>query len=285
MLTKFKLFFIFFLFLMIFGCDQTSTKLTKVWQTKAKFESPESVIYDTKRACIYVSNGIGYAKNGKGFIAKLSKSGEVLDLKWVKSLNRPTGMAIFQDSLYVADIDELRVIDLIKGQQVKAFKIDVENPMLNDVAITKDGKIYVTASGNHSVYQLKDEALIQIFQDDKLLQYANGVVANGKAITVAGWDIAQMTMGTNTIIPFPLQPTLTDFDGLYIDQDELLFCTQVGNGGKLWQIDATGKAKLIYEQANYLADFDRVEIDGASYFFMASGNHQEKTYEVIALKN
>ena len=159
---------------------QSPTKLTKVWETKAKFESPESVIYDKKREQIYVSNGIGYGHNGKGFIAKLSKVGAVLDLRWIEGLNRPTGMAIIDDKLFVADIDVLRVIDLGNGEQIQSYKVEAENPMLNDVAISIDGEIYVTASGNHSVYQLKNEQLTQIIQDDKLLQYANGIVTNGK---------------------------------------------------------------------------------------------------------
>lgn len=262
--------------------DANSTKLTKVWTTKAKFESPESVIYNTKSTHIYVSNGVGYAKNGKGFISKLSKTGEVLDLKWVEGLHRPTGMAIFEDQLYVADIDVLRVLDLSNGKQIQTYSVEVENPMLNDVAINRDGQVYVTASGAHSVYLLDDGALTKVFQDDQLLQYANGIVVQEDTITVAGWEIAQMRM--DTITQLQLTPALTDFDGLEMNQDGHLFCTQVGTGGKLWQIDTTGKANLIYEQANYLADFDRVEIDGQVWFLIASGNHQDKTYKIIALK-
>ena len=97
-----------------------------------------------------------------------------------------------------------------------------------------------------------------------------------KTITVAGWDIAKIPIDSKKMTALPLQPILTDFDGLAIDKDGQLFCTQVGKGGKLWQIDRSGKAKLIYEQANYLADFDRVEIDGEVTFLIASGNHKEK---------
>ena len=260
------------------------TELVKAWQTKTKFESPESVIYDAKRAHIYVSNGIGYAKNGEGFISRLSKSGEVLDLKWIAGLNRPTGMAIFEDKLFVADIDVLRVIDLLNGKVVQQFKVAAQNPMLNDVAITKEGKIYVTASGNHSVYQLENGELTQIYQNDKLLKYANGIVAKAEKITVAGWDMALMRPDSKKIAPFALQPALTDFDGLVLDKDNQLFCTQVGEGGKLWQIDSFGNTNLIYQQPNYLADFDIAEIDGQKYFLMTSGNHKEKVFEIIALK-
>jgi len=79
---------------------------------------PESVLYNPSEDIIYVSNinGKPTEKNGKGFISKVSLSGEILVLKWVTGLNAPKGSDIYQDSLYVADIDELVEIDLKTGR-------------------------------------------------------------------------------------------------------------------------------------------------------------------------
>ena len=271
----------------LISCETSSKnqpmKLAKAWHTQAEFVAPESVIYDRNNECIYVSNGVGFAKNGQGFISKLSTSGNVLSLNWITDLNRPTGMAIRDNQLFVADIDVLLWIDLEGEKVIKQFKVVEENPMLNDVDISSNGTVYVTASGSHSVYELKGDTLVKTFQEEKLLQYANGIVAKDTSLIIAGWEVATIPLKNAPINAFPIKPQLTDFDGLALDEKQNLYVTQVGEGGKLWQISSGGETTLIFEQANYLADFDFTVINGQKVFLLATGNHHAKTYGVLAL--
>ena len=277
---------ILILSLFLFGCTQNANhplsefKLTE--KISADFQSPESVIYDKEREMIYVSNGIWYAKNGQGFISKLSKTGEILNLHWLKNLNRPTGMAIGENQLFSADIDKLRVFDLDSGEQTKTYPAPEENPMLNDVAISEKGEVYVTSSGKHGVYHLKNDSLKLVFQHDSLLKYANGIVIQKDKLIVAGWDISEISLTDYSIKKRTINPPVTDFDGLAIDEKGILFCTQVSEEGKLWQINSDGKAELVFKYPKYLADFDLTKI-GDGRFLIASGNHEEKTYSVLSI--
>ena len=89
-------------------------KLEFLWESKDDLRVPESVCYDDARNKIYVSNidGKPSEKDGNGFISMLTTEGDIMNLKWVDGLDAPKGMGIHKGSLFVADIDNLRIIDL-----------------------------------------------------------------------------------------------------------------------------------------------------------------------------
>ena len=77
------------------------------------FSTPESVLYDPEADVYLVANihGGPSARDGNGFISRLSPEGEVIALKWIDSaaegvtLDAPKGMALVGERLFVADID------------------------------------------------------------------------------------------------------------------------------------------------------------------------------------
>src|SRR5262245_17990718 len=79
-----------------------------LWETKG-LAQPESVVKDPATGAIYVSNiaGAVMQKDGNGFISRLKPDGTIIDRQWVKGLNAPTGFALRDRTLYVADVDEL----------------------------------------------------------------------------------------------------------------------------------------------------------------------------------
>jgi hypothetical protein len=118
------------------------------------FMTPESVLADTIADVYLVSNinGGPADMDDNGFISRVSPEGEVLELKWIDgehpqmTLNAPKGMAIRGDSLFVADIDCVRIYNRVTG--LPAGRICVEGAtFLNDVAVGPEGSLFVTDSG------------------------------------------------------------------------------------------------------------------------------------------
>src|SRR5690606_12923102 len=74
-----------------------SVTLSQLWSTK-DLRTPESVLVHKagteKYLLVSEIEGDGAALDGKGGIAKLSMSGEILDQDWVRGLNAPKGMAV-----------------------------------------------------------------------------------------------------------------------------------------------------------------------------------------------
>ncbi|KYF84004.1 hypothetical protein BE11_16425, partial [Sorangium cellulosum] len=122
--------------------------------TYTGFARPESVLYDADNDRYLVSNvnGNPHDRDNNGFISVLSPDGQVTNLKWIEGgrnkvkLDAPTGSAIVNGVLYVADLTTVRMFDLATG----APKGEIPIPgttLLNDVAAAPDGRVYVSDSG------------------------------------------------------------------------------------------------------------------------------------------
>jgi DNA-binding beta-propeller fold protein YncE len=140
------------------GADSTTTltdstvvakpqaELVKLWETDSTLLTCESVLYNSVANILYVANiqGDPTAKDGKGFISKLTPDGKIETLEWISGLNAPKGMGIIGNKLFVTDITDLVEIDIEKGKITKKYPIKGA-VFLNDVttdAIT--GAVYFT---------------------------------------------------------------------------------------------------------------------------------------------
>jgi DNA-binding beta-propeller fold protein YncE len=131
--------------------------LVKLWETDSLLKVPESVLPDYRKKLMYVSNIDGtdpWSKDNKGSIARIGFDGKIIDAEWVRGLNSPKGMGIFKNALYVADMNEVVVIDIEKGEIRN--RIPVPNAEgLNDIAVDPKGVIYVSDSKAKRVYRIK----------------------------------------------------------------------------------------------------------------------------------
>src|SRR6187455_2626537 len=100
------------------GSAAAQPKLVKKWESDASFKVPESVYFDKAGKVLYVSNidGEPWGKDGKGSIGKLGLDGKVLAVDWISGLEAPKGMALQGNLLYVADLEQVVVIDVDKGE-------------------------------------------------------------------------------------------------------------------------------------------------------------------------
>lgn len=116
---------------------------------------PESVLVDTKR--VYVAN-VGKElkpmdKDGDGYISLLNKKGEIVNKNFLTGLNAPKGMALVGNTLYVADVDEVRGFDIVSKKQT--FSLVFEGvKFLNDIAAKDARTLYVTGTDSGKVYEV-----------------------------------------------------------------------------------------------------------------------------------
>jgi len=162
--------------------------LTPLWQLN-NFDQPESVVSDASGQHLYVSNINGQPTqlNGKGYISKLSINGKVLQQHWLKGMDAPKGMAIKGDTLYVADMQQVHVVSLSKGEIITRFTAP-KAKMLNDITIGDDGSVYISDLLGGGIYRIKHHTMAMWFNPTQL-PHPNGLLWQDGSLLVASWGL------------------------------------------------------------------------------------------------
>lgn len=156
----------------------------KVWATPDILTTCESVCYDPVDKVIYAAciNGNPVDKDQNGFISLLSLSGEILQLKWIDGLNAPKGMGIFDNKLYVTDIDQIIEIDMDRALIVKKYPV-ADAKFLNDITIDKEGSVYISDMSTAKIHRIKKGILETWFTNEEL-KSPNGLFYEDKEILI-----------------------------------------------------------------------------------------------------
>ena len=162
--------------------------LTKLWESKADFKLPESVVFDKENNILYVSNmhSDPFTKDGNGFISKVDLDGKIVKLKWIDGLNAPKGLAISKGKLYVGAVDQLIEIDIKAGKISK--KLDAAGAsFLNDVTVDTYGNVYVSDMFTDTIYRLNTSGHLTTWLYSPKLEAPNGLHYEKGQIIVGSW--------------------------------------------------------------------------------------------------
>ena len=167
-------------------CNAATAAPKLLWEVKG-LAQPELVVQDPATGSIYVTNIAGaiMQKDGNGFIARLRPDGTVIEREWVKGLNAPTGMALHDRTLFVADVDELIEINVASGEITKRHEAQGA-VFLNDVAVGEDGTVYVSDTPMNTIWRLKDGTLEPWLANDAM-NGPNGLLPQGDKLIVASF--------------------------------------------------------------------------------------------------
>jgi len=131
---------------------------TTMAQDSTHLSHPESVISDGQ--FLYVTNmgkgGDPTARDGDGYISKLSLDGKVIDSSFgdVK-LNAPKGTAIVRGMLYVADINRIMGFELINGRKLVEINLgSAGTNFANDLAVKDAFTLFVSATDIGKVFEV-----------------------------------------------------------------------------------------------------------------------------------
>jgi sugar lactone lactonase YvrE len=171
--------------------------LQQAWILSEGLAEPESVIFHAKQNTLFVSsiNGDGKDRDNNGYISKVSPDGLMLEQKWATGLHGPKGMAIFDDTLFVSDVDALVAIDINTGKIIKRYRAP-EPGFLNDVAVDKNGNVYMSDSYNARVFRLAGDKL-EVWLNFHLSANTNGLYAHEDYLVIAAGDKRHNKPGKN----------------------------------------------------------------------------------------
>lgn len=250
---------------LVICCTEAEAAPKLLWETKG-LAQPESVVVDPATGAVYVSNIVGAVmqKDGNGFIAKLSGDGKILTKQWVKGLDAPTGLALHDRTLYVADVDQLVEINAASGEILKRYPAKGA-VFLNDVAVDADGVVYVSDTPTNTIWRLKDGSFEPWLANDKL-NGPNGLLVQGDSLIVASLGripsvgqkqelagLSVVSLKDQSVTPLGNGKPIGNLDGLQLLQPGVYLVTDWA-AGALYRVDAKGNAEQLIDLNQGSAD-------------------------------
>lgn len=231
-------------------------ELEQVWVASG-FSDPEGVATDG--STLYISNvaGEGGAKDGEGWISRLSMQGDVLEEKWITGLNAPKGMAVRSGKLFVSDFDAYHVIDIETAQIENTYPVAGAG-FLNDIAVWQGG-VYMSDSGSSRIFQVDVNGYKEWLADDRL-GGVNGLTADGDRLLIATMNSGSLfeTLGARDLTE--IATGMEDADGIAVLDDGSYLVSSWP--GQIWHVSTTGGATELLntvEVPTYQNDLTRID--------------------------
>ncbi len=157
-------------------------RLVERWKAEG-FASPKGVAA-APGGGYFISNIAGEpdARDGSGWISKVSAEGEVLEERFATGMDAPQGMVVDRGILYVADIDRIHLVDPDDGTLLTTF--DIKGAVaLADMAAW-NATVLVSDSAGGKIWRLAgDES--GIWLEDERLAGVTGLEPDGDRLLVA----------------------------------------------------------------------------------------------------
>ncbi|MEP1144379.1 MAG: hypothetical protein ABJH52_11725 [Henriciella sp.] len=231
-------------------------ELEQVWVASG-FSAPEGVATDGR--VLYISNvvGEGNAKDGEGWISRVSLQGEVLEEKWIEGLNAPKGMAVRSGKLFVSDFDAYHVIDIATAMIENTYPVEGAG-FLNDITVWQGG-VYMSDSGSARIFQI-DVNGYKEWLNAVRLGGVNGLTPDGDRLLVATMSSGTLfeTLGAGDLTP--IATGMENADGIAVLDDGSYLVSSWP--GQIWHVSSAGETTELLNAVDvpiYQNDLTRID--------------------------
>jgi glucose/arabinose dehydrogenase len=213
--------------------------------TLTGFAMPESV-FAAPDGTVYISEIGEFGKSGDGKITQVDANGARKTL--AEGLNDPKGLDLFNDQLYVADVDKVVRVDARSGQKTE-FAATASFPrkpvFLNDIEIDGLGNVYVSDSGDDNgkgagIFKITPSGKVtEVLKANAGIKRPNGLLMDGPdSLLVADFGTGklfkvQLHAKKNTVTL--LNQGFGGADGLIRDSHGFLYVSDWAQGN-VWQL-------------------------------------------------
>jgi glucose/arabinose dehydrogenase len=224
---------------------------------------------------VFITEIGGFGTKGDGKVTVLNTDGSTKTL--IDGLNDPKGIDLYNNQLYVADVNQVIRIDLNGKKTFIAKPGDFQDApiFLNDIEIDGVGNVYVSDSGDDSgkhgsIYKITPAGkVIQIVNDKSGIKRPNGLLMDGpNKLLVADFGTGKLfEVAFNGDSSKPkakvtlLNSGFGGADGLIRDTNGILYVSDWASG-KVWLLsEPKATPQLITEGHQSAADIS-LSLDG-----------------------
>jgi glucose/arabinose dehydrogenase/sugar lactone lactonase YvrE len=243
-------------------------------KTLTGLQMPESSIAHPDGR-VFITEIGEFGKNGDGKVTVMNTDGSTKTL--ADGLDDPKGIDLFNNQLYVADVNQVVRVGLDGKKTVIAKPTDFQDApiFLNDIEIDGVGNVYVSDSGDDNgkhgaIYKITPAGkVIQIINDKSGIKRPNGLLMDGpNKLLVADFGtgkLFQVTFDGASNKPKAKVTLLNSgfggADGLIRDTNGVLYVSDWASG-KVWQLsEPKATPQLLTEGHQSAADIS-LSIDG-----------------------
>lgn len=228
--------------------------LTKLWELHGVLHAPESVVGDSARQVLYVSNYTGDS------IAQVGFDGRLIAVDWATGVKRPTGLQLHDGRLYAVDRTGLAEFDPDTGRLLRHTPIEGA-VFPNDLSFDSAGAAYITDTQSHVVSKIV-AGRTQRFVRDPAIEQPNGLLVEPTRLLVGATKngtLQSVDLATRQVTTFITLGAGALMDGLTADgRGGYLFSDYFG---RIYHAEAAGACTLLLDRAGprqFCADFGYV---------------------------
>jgi len=217
--------------------------ISKSWEIKTGWRYPESVVYDRERDQLYISN---FFNDGKEFISSISVQGEIIEKEWIVGLNRPAGMCIDGDKLFVVCRQEVVEVDLAIGEVTNRYPIPRAG-FPNGITTDENGTVFITDSYRNCIYRLAGHSVEEWLVSDDLAR-PNGILFHNNHLlvgTAGDASLKQVDTSTRQIDVVAAFEAGSEIDGIRPDGADGVFVSDYK--GRLYYVLPEKAPKLLLD--------------------------------------
>ena len=231
-------------------------------RTVGGFAFPESVAYDPIAKALYVSEFGSkldpVLKDGMGRISKVALDGKIVEQKFLpaaggEALNKPKGIWVKGDRLWVTDIDVVWIFDLKTRKGRKAALPGIQ--FANDPAVA-DNVLYVSDNRSDQLFKVEPADFLNAKSEPKVTSLFKGASVNPNGLYPARDGMLLMVgflapdkprgifaLGVSGQIK-DLSGPIGRLDGIYEMADGTLLATDWNSGSLFSWSEKSGMQKL-----------------------------------------
>jgi predicted lipoprotein with Yx(FWY)xxD motif len=211
--------------------------------------------------------------DGNGYISRISPEGDVIESRWIDgqqeavTLNAPKGMALRNDTFFVADVNTVRLFDRTTGEPLGAWEVPGA-AFLNDLSAGADVYLYGTDTGNGSaqtstqqpkagaVYRFRADGTPTVIAQGDDLNMPNGIVGTQDGPIVVTFGASEVyrinSEGERQVVA---QLPEGQLDGVVRRDDGTLFVSS-WSGEAIYHVslDGTEEVRPVMENVSSPAD-------------------------------
>ncbi|MEQ9823532.1 MAG: ATP-binding protein [Puniceicoccaceae bacterium] len=223
-------------------------ELTRVWQSEALMDKPESALFCADSERVFVSNISGdyFALDGTGFISTVALDGSILQLHWFfGGLNNPQGLALHEGLLYVADLTRVICINTQDGSLERIIAIE-GSEFINDLSADANGDIYASDCKRNRIYRIR-EGVPTLWLEADAMNGINGILCEESRLLFINFTDGRLyAVNKATQEISMLCEGIANGDGITSDGAQGYFVSGAWQG-EVFHINASGQKQLVLD--------------------------------------